>query len=100
MSKHVIGDGFQVTINFKWLLQLLGIVAIGTYTVYTFQMRLDNMDRDIANNMIELQSLIQLHEEESAKKLAAMQESLKWYEQELVKVGNISLNPLSWGKKK
>ena len=100
MSKNVIGDNFSITINFKWLIQLLAVVATVTYTIYTFKTQIDDMDRKISDNMSELQELIKIHEEESQIKITEMQEALKWYEKELVKVGNVSLNPLSWGKKR
>ena len=94
MSKNIIGDNLALTINFKWLLQLVALVASITYIFYTFQMRLDDMSRKIDNNMVELQSLIKIHEDESEAKIAEMQETIKWYQKEL------KFNPLSWGKKK
>lgn len=94
MSKNVIGDSFAVTINFKWLLQLLVLVATITYTFYTFQVKLNDMENQIEDNMSELQELILIHEEESEIKMAEMQEAIKWYE------GQLNVNPLSWGKKK
>ena len=100
MKKDIIGDNFSITINFKWLLQLLALVAAGAYSIYTFQLKLNNMDNQIAENMSELQELIKIHDEESAEKMSEMEETLKWYQQELINVGGIGLNPLSWGKNK
>ena len=94
MSKNVIGDGLAVTINFKWLLQLLVIVATITYAFYTFQLKLNDMEGQIADNMIELQELIEIHEKASEIKIAQMQETIKWYQTQL------NLNPFSWGKQK
>jgi hypothetical protein len=93
MSKNIIGDGLAVTINFKWLLQLIAFVSTVTYLFYTFQIKLDNMSRQIDSNMSELQGLIEIHEEESEIKMAEMQETIKWYQ------GQLNVNPLSWGKK-
>jgi hypothetical protein len=93
MSKNIIGDGLAVTINFKWLLQLIAFVSTVTYLFYTFQVKLDNMSRQIDSNMSELQGLIEIHEEESEVKMAEMQETIKWYQ------GQLNVNPLSWGKK-
>ena len=76
MSKNIIGDGLAVT-----------------YLFYTFQVKLDNMSRQIDSNMSELQGLIEIHEEESEIKMAEMQETIKWYQ------GQLNVNPLSWGKK-
>ena len=94
MSKNVIGDGLAVTINFKWLLQLLVIVATITYAFYTFQLKLNDMEGQIADNMIELQELIEIHEKASEIQIAQMQETIKWYQTQL------NLNPFSWGKQK
>jgi predicted amino acid-binding ACT domain protein len=94
MSKNIIGDSLAVTINFKWLLQLLAFVSTITYVFYTFQMKLDNMSRQIGDNMVELHELIEIHEEESEVQIAEMQATIKWYQ------GQLNINPLSWGKKK
>mgnify|MGYP003152370957 CR=1 FL=1 len=93
MSKNVISDSLAVTINFKWLLQLMAFVSTITYVFYTFQVRLDDMSRKIDNNMVELQSLIKIHEDESEARIEEMQETIKWYQKES------KFNPLSWGKK-
>ena len=47
-----------------------------------------------------IEDLIAHHEEEEEERIAALEESVKWYEAEMVKVGGISLNPLSWKKKR
>ena len=94
MSKNVIRDGLAVTINFKWLLQLLVIVATITYAFYTFQLKLNDMEGQIADNMIELQELIEIHEKASEIQIMQMQETIKWYQTQL------NLNPFSWGKQK
>ena len=44
----------------------------------------------------EISNLIDKHIEEEEVKIAEMQEQIEWYQKEL----NLSLNPLSWGKKK
>jgi hypothetical protein len=100
MSKNVIGDSFSITINLKWLLQLIALVSVVVYSFYSFQMKLNEMEGKIESNMVELQELIKLHEEESELKITELEETLKWYENELISVGGVSLNPLSWGKRK
>ncbi len=94
MSKNVISDSLAVTINFKWLLQLMAFVSTITYVFYTFQMKLNDMSRQIDDNMSELQELIMIHERESEIKMTEMENTIKWYE------GQLNVNPLSWGKKK
>jgi len=63
-------------------------------------MKIVDMEKRIVENQLELENLITLHEAESDLKLAKMEETIKWYETELVKVGGVSLNPFSWKSKK
>jgi len=44
--------------------------------------------------------LLAVHEAEEEVRDAELEESIKWYEKEMVKVGNVSLNPFSWKNKK
>ena len=99
-SEAIGSDSFAVTINFKWLLQLFVLVGSLIYTFYSYQMKIVDMEKRIVENQLELENLITLHEAESDLKLAKMEETIKWYETELVKVGGVSLNPFSWKSKK
>ena len=84
----------NLTINIKWLLQLLALVAMVVYGWWQLETRIQGLER----NMVIALEEIELHEEE--RKLAEeqhvqqIQEQLDWYEKEL------NLNPFSWGKKK
>ena len=101
VKANVIGsDSFSVTVNFKWLLQLFIAVGSVVYAFYMFQMKIDGMSAQIEQNKTELHELLELHEKESEAQMAQMEETIKWYEQELVKVGKVSLNPFSWKSKK
>ena len=53
---------------------------------------------EIANE--EIAELVEKHIADEQTRYVQMEETLKWYETELVKVGGVSLNPLNWGKKK
>ena len=94
MSKNIIGDSVNVTINLKWLLQLLVLTASIVFYTVQLKNRFDEMSNQIDNNMVELQELIMIHEKESESKMVEMQETIKWYQ------GQLNVNPLSWGKKK
>ena len=97
---EVIGDSMAITINFKWLLQIIAGTAIVVYFFWRMESRIVNLER----NMIVALQEIELHETERQiaeanhiKQLEAqMQEQTVWIEQEL----GINLNPFSWGKKK
>jgi len=97
---EVIGDSMAITINFKWLLQIIAGTAIVVYFFWRMESRIVNLER----NMVVALEEIELHETERQiaeanhiKQLEAqMQEQTVWIEQEL----GINLNPFSWGKKK
>ena len=95
---QVIGDSMSLTINFKWLMQLIVGVAIIVYSFWTIESRIQELERNIVLALEE----IELHEEE--RKIAEekhirdlelqMQEQTDWIEKEF------NINPFSWGKKK
>jgi hypothetical protein len=89
----VIGDGMSITINFKWLLQIIAGTAIAVYAFWKIEGRIQALER---NMDVALQE-IELHEQERIESqqahVDAMQEQMSWYEKEL------NLNPFSWKKK-
>ena len=99
-KSEVIGDSMAITINFKWLMQLIA----GTAVVVYFFWRMESRIVDLERNMIVALEEIELHESErqiaEANHIqqleAQMQEQTVWIEQEL----GINLNPFSWGRKK
>ena len=93
-KSEVIGDSMAITINFKWLLQIIAGTAIVVYSFYKLEGRIQKLER---NMLLALQE-IELHEQERRQSEEAhvqqMEERMLWYESEL------NLNPFSWGKKK
>ncbi len=91
---EVIGDSMAITINFKWLLQIIAATAIVVYSFWKLEGRIQNLER----NMLLALEEIELHEQErqlsEEAHVAQMEERMLWYESEL------NLNPFSWGKKK
>ena len=91
---QVIGDSMSVTINFKWLLQLIVAVGMIVYGWWQLESRIQDLER----NMVLALEEIELHDAERLESQQAhveeMEERMKWYENEL------NLNPFSWGKKK
>ena len=91
---RVIGDSMSVTINFKWLLQLIVFVGMVVYGWWQLESRIQELER----NMVLALEEIELHEAERVESQQAhvdeMEERMKWYESEL------NLNPFSWGKGK
>ena len=90
---QIIGDSMAITINFKWLLQIIAATAIVVYAFWKIEGRIQDLERKMVLAMEE----IELHEEErkeaEQKHVKDMEERMLWYESEL------NLNPFSWGKK-
>ena len=96
----IINDNLSFNINIKWLIQIICLVAVITFSFWKIEGRIQSLERDMVVAMEE----IELHEEE--RKLAEeshiqqleaqMQEQTVWIEKEL----GINLNPFSWGKRK
>ena len=91
---QVIGDSMSVTINFKWLIQLIVVVSMAVYGFWKLEDRIQQLEGSLDSAMEQLLVIEDERKLESAKNLADFQEQLGWYEKEL------NLNPFSWGKKK
>ena len=91
---EVIGDSMAITINFKWLLQIIAATAIVVYSFWKLESRIQELER----NMVLALEEIELHEADRKQAEQAhveqMEERMLWYESEL------NLNPFSWGKGK
>ena len=91
---QVIGDSMSVTINFKWLIQLIVVVGMAVYGFWKLEDRIQQLETSLDTAMTQLLVIEDERKLESAQNLADLQEQLGWYEKEL------NLNPFSWGKKK
>ena len=93
-KSEVIGDSMAITINFKWLLQIIAATAIAVYSFWKIEGRIQELER----NMVLALEEIEFHEAERKQSEQAhveqMEERMLWYESEL------NLNPFSWGRKK
>ena len=93
-SEVIGGDSFAVTINFKWLLQIIAATAIVVFAFWKIEARIQALERQMILSMEE----IELHDQErktaEQTHIREMQEQMDWYQQEL------NLNPFSWGKGK
>ena len=97
---QVIGDSMAVTINFKWLLQLIIAVGMVVYGWWQLESRIQELERNMTIALEEIAIYEEeraIAEEEHIRMLEdQMQEQNVWIEQEL----GINLNPFSWGKGK
>ena len=96
---EVIGDSMSLTINFKWLIQIICLVAIVTFSFWKIEGRIQELERNMAVAMEEIElheQERQIAEEKHIQQLEAqMQQQTEWFEQEL----GIKFTPFSWGKK-
>ena len=91
---QVIGDSMSVTINFKWLIQLVVVVGMAVYGFWKLEDRIRQLESSLDSAMEQLLVIEDERKIQAAQNLADLQEQLGWYEREL------NLNPFSWGKKK
>ena len=91
---QIIGDSMSVTINFKWLLQLIVFAGMLVYGWWQLESRI----QDLELNMIIAIEEIELHDQErkaaEAKHVKDMEEEVSLLKKEL------NINPFSWGKNK
>tara|TARA_Y100001963_G_scaffold157766_1_gene254952 strand:- start:848 stop:1180 length:333 start_codon:yes stop_codon:yes gene_type:complete len=90
----LVSDNAIISINIKWLGQMLVLVASLVYGYYRIETRIADLERGIVLANDEIEELVSKHIAEEEVKIAQMEEQLDWYQREL------NLNPLSWGKKK
>ena len=90
----VVGDNTVVSINLKWLGQMLVLVAGLVYGYYRIETRIGNLEQGIqlANN--DIAELVSKHMVKEEKERNQMEERISFFEKEL------NLNPFSWKRKK
>ena len=90
----VVGDNMVVSLNLKWLIQIITLVGMLVYSYYRIEMRIIELEEKVVVADSEIEELLAKHEAEEAAKRAELEEQLKFYEKEF------NINPLSWGKRK
>ena len=90
----VVGDNTVVSINLKWLGQMLVLVAGLVYGYYRIETRIGNLEQgiELANN--DIAELVSKHMIKEEKERNQMEERISFFEKEL------NLNPFSWKRKK
>ena len=93
-KSEVIGDSMSLTINFKWLIQLIVAVAMIVYGWYQLETRIQALERNmgVATEQVEL-----LNEE---RRLAEVRHKQEMEEELSLLKTELNINPFSWGKKK
>jgi hypothetical protein len=91
---QVIGDSMSVTINFKWLIQLIVVVSIAVYGFWKLEDRIGELENNVNSAMEQLMIIEEERKVQAEANLQELKEELSWYQKEL------NLNPFSWGKTK
>ena len=91
---EVIGASMAITINFKWLIQILVATSMVVYSFWKIENRIQDLERNMELALQEIEINDLERKEAEQKHIMEIQKQLEWYETEL------NLNPLSWGKNK
>ena len=88
----VVDDNAIVSINLKWLGQLLVLTGMLVYGYWRIESRLGQLEDAMVANDIKIGSLLDKHIVEETLQREQLEEKVAWYEK--------NINPLSWGKRK
>ena len=88
----VVDDNAIISINIKWLGQLLVLVGMLVYGYWRIESRLGNLEEAMVTADIKIGDLLGKHIVEETLQREQLEEKVAWYEK--------NINPLSWGKRK
>ena len=87
-------DNAVISINIRWLGQILILVGTLVYGYYRVETRLGTLENNLADADKRIGDLLSKHIVEERIEREELAEKVKFYEKE------INLNPMSWGKKR
>ena len=90
----LIDDNAVVSINLKWLGQLLVLVGMFVYGYWRIESRLGNLEEAMVTADVKIGDLLGKHIVEETIQREQLEEKVNFYEKEF------NINPLSWGRKK
>ena len=91
---EVVGDSMAITINFKWLLQIIAGTAIVVYSFWKLETRIQSLERNMGTATEEVELLNEERRLAEERHKEEMEQELSLLKTEL------NINPFSWGKKK
>ena len=89
-----LDDNFRISLNIKWLGQIIVGVAFIVLGYLRIENRLGELERRMELADSRILELVEKNQTEEQKEREAMEARISFFEKEL------NLNPLSWGKKK
>jgi len=90
----VVDDNAIVSINLKWLGQLLVLVGMLVYGYWRVESRLGGLEDKMLDANEQIGNLLNKHIVEERAEREDLAEKVAFYEKEF------NINPLSWGKRK
>ena len=90
----VVDDNAVVSINLKWLGQLLVLAGMLVYGYWRVESRLGGLENKMVAANEQIGSLLDKHIVEERAEREELAEKVNFYEKEF------NINPLSWGKRK
>ena len=90
----VLDDNAIVSINLKWLAQIMVLIGGLVYSYWRIETRIIHLEESLADADVQIKELVSKHIEDEEERYRAMQETVNFYEKEF------NINPLSWGKKR
>ena len=91
---QVVGDNMVVSLNLKWLIQIITLAGMLVYGWYRIETRIVELERNTIASDATIKDLLSKHEAVESQKREQLEEKVAFYEKEF------NINPLSWGKKK
>ena len=88
----VIDDNAVVSINLKWLGQVLVLVSMLVYGYWRIESRLGQLEDEMLSADVKIENLLDKHMAEEKIQREQLEEKVNFYEKEF------NINPLSWGK--
>ena len=89
-----IDDNFRISLNIKWLVQIIfgvGIIVLGYLRI---ENRIKELERRVQLSDTRIEELVSKHMIKEEKERNQMEERISFFEKEL------NLNPFSWKRKK
>ena len=90
----VVDDNAIVSINLKWMGQILVFAGVLGWSGYKLLDRLENLEEQMLLADEQITNLLDRHMVEEQGKRIKLEEKVSFYEKEF------NINPLSWGKRK
>ena len=81
----VVDDNAVISINIKWLMQMLVLVAGLVYSYYEVIQRISELERGMVEANTTITELVEKHIKEEEARYLEMEEELKWHQKLLKK---------------